>query len=319
MLRGDQRYFYHSFPRRGRTAPNYNELGLKVLESICCNGLLLVPELVTWHDPQSIGHELLRANQKRVCFTELAPSELAQHAKHFGSFAIEYSVSSLRSLGALPVLYVPDTPAKSASLDAIGTLLLSNLAAAISMMSNVDEIIRAPGNGLKISVKMKSGEEVNRQFSSDETVGIRKMVSLLEKAEGLKLGAVANSLKRLSNLFYPTERAASSFNLEYYRQREWRIFSGVELANADVARPPTASQIDQLMAIDQAFFSRQIKFPDDTFSVAEKSEFMHFVGGVHVLSSANRLIVPMVCFDEATSLLELADVSVPVVAAEAVA
>lgn len=274
-----QRFFYHSFPRRGRAVADADELGLKVLESVCCNGLLLVPELVKWHDPQAVGGELLQAHQRRVCFTELMPSELPQHAAHFGSFAIEYSIPSLRGLGALPVIYVPDTASSSGGLDALGTLLLSNLAASVSMLSQIDQIKQAPGNAVKLSIKMKSGQDTERQFSVEETSGIREMISWLEKAEGLDLGRVANSLKRLSNLFYPTERSASSASLEYYRQREWRIISGIRLEERDIAKFPTERQIKQLLQIDYEFFSKLIQFPDKTYSIADKSQFMHFVGG----------------------------------------
>gem|GEM_PF-4379001 len=81
------RYFYHSFPRR---AHHDADRAKRILASISKNGLLLVPEEVSWTDPTQNDKSMrIHAIQRRACFTELTSDELGQHANVFGAFAIE--------------------------------------------------------------------------------------------------------------------------------------------------------------------------------------------------------------------------------------
>ncbi len=96
------RYFYHSFPRRNHT----QDRGIRVLNSIIQYGLLLTPELVQAALPNDPENPFC-IFQQRISFTELAPSELQQHAETFGAFAIEFEIEKLLQIGALPVFYFP--------------------------------------------------------------------------------------------------------------------------------------------------------------------------------------------------------------------
>src|SRR5260370_1024189 len=104
-----ERYFYHSFPRRGRNENVEVEKGLKVLELIRDFGLLLTPEITAWEYPHADGSRPREMTmvQRRACFTELSPRELPRHASEFGHFALEFEVDTLKSLHALPVFYLP--------------------------------------------------------------------------------------------------------------------------------------------------------------------------------------------------------------------
>src|SRR5262245_56796620 len=99
----NERFFYHSFPRR----PSVN--GLSILRSIIERGLLLTPEKFEFREPLDDGSSSAPASifQKRICFTELSPNELPAHSKLFGTFALEFDINTLRAMGAIPVFYVP--------------------------------------------------------------------------------------------------------------------------------------------------------------------------------------------------------------------
>ena len=50
-----ERFFYHSFPRRGSNTDAEIDKGCKILSLICNAGLLLAPEVVTWQYPHADG------------------------------------------------------------------------------------------------------------------------------------------------------------------------------------------------------------------------------------------------------------------------
>jgi hypothetical protein len=107
--RGLERYFYHSFPRRACDQEAETDVACSILEIIRDFGLLLAPESVKWQYEHKDGSppRATQVLQRRVCFTELAPDELRGHARRFGHFALEFTVSTLKSLGAIPVFYIP--------------------------------------------------------------------------------------------------------------------------------------------------------------------------------------------------------------------
>lgn len=106
---GPERYFHHSFPRRGRDTEVEITRGCTILSIIRDSGLITAPEIVKWQYEHEDGSppRSFEVLQRRVCFTELAPHELTEHAKKFGSFALEFDVPVLKSLGAIPVFYIP--------------------------------------------------------------------------------------------------------------------------------------------------------------------------------------------------------------------
>lgn len=106
------RFFYHSFPRRGKleTCEDQIAKGLRILTQISKSGLVLAPEVVQWTQPAQDGSSRkLEQLQKRICFTELLEEELPAHSCLFGPFAIEFDLVTLRHLGVVPVSYIPQT------------------------------------------------------------------------------------------------------------------------------------------------------------------------------------------------------------------
>ena len=92
-------------------------------------GLLLTPEITEWPEvqPDGVLSEPWYIAQKRCCFTELTPAELLQHAEVFGHFAIEFDIQVLRSLGAIPVFYLPRTSEANAGLETLATALVAGI------------------------------------------------------------------------------------------------------------------------------------------------------------------------------------------------
>jgi hypothetical protein len=81
------RFFYHSFPRRGASTDAEIEKGKQILTAIRDFGFVLTPQFIEWTQPTIAGPpRTLPVLQKRVCFTELSPKELAGHAEKFGAF-----------------------------------------------------------------------------------------------------------------------------------------------------------------------------------------------------------------------------------------
>jgi hypothetical protein len=122
-----ERFFYHSFPRRGRSTNAEIEKGCKILNLIGEAGLLLAPEAVKWKHPHADGSPPREQEsiQRRICFTELAPDELILHAEEFGHFALEFDIDTLKRMGAMPVFYIPQSVGEDGEgVTSLGTTLV---------------------------------------------------------------------------------------------------------------------------------------------------------------------------------------------------
>ena len=149
---GHERYFYHSFPRRGKNSAIEVEKGLKILRSIRDFGLLLAPETVKWKQPCSNGtfREFLPVIQKRVCFTEIQVDEIRRHSTAFGGFGLEFDNITIRNIGAVPAFYLPRYTEEFNNLSAIGALLFSIAMDARTIFQSIDkfaEIIKTWNRG----------------------------------------------------------------------------------------------------------------------------------------------------------------------------
>ena len=142
-----QRYLYHSFPRR----PGVDRLkkGLNILGLIVDYGLVLAPEALHWEYPHANGTppRPMEMAQRRICFTELAPKELAVHAETFGPFALEFDADTLKSFTALPVVYVPRSDGDHSSLGETLVIQLMDALCILDRMARVSEYIGATATG----------------------------------------------------------------------------------------------------------------------------------------------------------------------------
>jgi hypothetical protein len=121
-----ERFFYHSFPRRGASTASETEEGKQILSAIRDFGLVLTPQFIEWTQPTLAAlPRTLPVLQKRVCFTELSLSELPGHAEKFGHFALEFETETLRRLGAMPVFYVPQPISTMTDGSLVGAALVA--------------------------------------------------------------------------------------------------------------------------------------------------------------------------------------------------
>jgi len=294
--------------------PNWQDRGCSLLDSMCRNGLLLVPELVSWSDPtQSDSSNRINAVQRRICFTELSTEELPEHIEAFGGFCLEFTIESLRALGALPVIYVPDKISDTSLHDAVGTSMLANLAASAAVLSSFAEFLTLAGPTTFVDVTMRAtGIKTTHNFDVNQTIAIRQFLEAVAVAQGIPFHEMRNALHGMSSLFYPTENNKYTDSLGYYRQREWCIFSGPYVNGEPTTFQATDIQAEELLKLDGEFFSRQLDFADGRYTLAIKSHFLREIGTRHVLSHARRILVPHKSLKAAAEILERYSITVQV-------
>src|SRR5260370_6526900 len=221
-----ERYLYHCFPRRGASTPAEAEKGCAVLASIRDFGLLLVPEAIEWKQPSVDGTtRVFSVLQTRACFTDLSPGELSRHAEKFGHFALEFEFGTVRSLGAVPVFYVPQPTSNPSDGNAVGVALIGiamDARAIIDRISMLDGMLKGPvpaAQRLNFGVGF-ARSPTNRGVFNIDTSEARKLLEAL--GHGVTpLPALSAGAAALLNFFYPADDVPRDQLLEYYRQREW--------------------------------------------------------------------------------------------------
>ncbi|WP_031597347.1 abortive infection system antitoxin AbiGi family protein [Ferrovum myxofaciens] len=298
-----ERFFYHSFPRRGSSTKEEAEKGCKILAAIRDFGLLLTPETIEWKQP-SVGNaqpRIFPLLQKRVCFTELSPSEISEHAEKFGHFALEFEIDTVRRLGAAPVFYVPQPTSNAADGSSIGTSLLAmamDSHAIIQRMATLNQVLQGPTPvsesfnfdvGFARSPDGRGSYSINRDEAKNLLAAIGHAVT---PWNDLNAGTFA-----LLNFFYPTDNKRQDRSLEYYRQREWRIACNFRLNNSDgtsvdVLHVPTQQERARFLDIDKQFFERQISTDTGMAETLEQSLVCPGLHGKRLIEMVRRIVVP---------------------------
>jgi hypothetical protein len=324
-----ERYFYHSFPRRGASTTDEIDKGCKILAAIRDFGLLLTPQLIEWQQPSagSAAPRILPVLQKRVCFTELAPPELPIHAERFGHFALEFDIDVVRRLGAVPVFYIPQPSKTAADGSAIGTGLLAIAAdcwAVVQRMAFLDRMFKGP-----TPVQEKFSMEVGFASSPD---GKGKYILDRDEYKNF-LAAIGHAVTPwtdlehgaygLLNFFHPTDNTKSDRILEYYREREWRVAYSFALnlpdgSRVEVMHVPTADERRRFMEIDPEFFGRTIRRDIGDVQTLEASLVYPGLGGKRIIDMVRRVIVPASSVDRAREVLAELESPPPVVPIDAV-
>jgi hypothetical protein len=319
--RRQQRYFYHSFPRRGRGTHGEIEKGCKILSLICDAGLVLAPEVVKWNYPHAddTPPREQQTIQRRVCFTELAPSELIEHAQEFGHFALEFDVSVLKSMGAMPVFYIPQATGNG---DGTGVTSLGSTL----VVQSIDAMILAMRlAGIK-RVLDEAPQVDQGRFNC--TFGFQQQVTFnLDVPETRKTleaftyaltppDMLEHALTGLLSCFYPADNLRTNDALAYYRQREWRIAWNFEMGGEEVMRRPSKELIDKLLEIDADFFGRDFPTMSGTRRLADEAFVFPRIGGKRIIEMVNRVVVPRAAFTPANDLLARVAPSVPIICIE---
>lgn len=320
----DERFLYHSFPRRGAGGESEISKGLAILTAIKEFGLALVPEAFEWRQPTIDGNaRMLPVVQRRACLTDLRPAELAQHANVFGRFAIEFEPAVARSLGAVPVFYIPQPDAGGSDGSAIGVALIAiavDASVIINRLYQFHEILKHPliveGRPLPFHVGFEGRPDQRGTYPMLPSEA-RALISAVSHGTA-PLGALDAGMGALLNFFYPADNAKHDRQLEYYRQREWRIAASFAIEGKELVHDATKDEVARLMLIDGEFFSRQLNVPGGTKSRGEMTLFYPSFRGRTFLELARRIIVPDEALDAAKDLVRSLKRAAPVVAVSAV-
>jgi hypothetical protein len=302
-----ERFFYHSFPRRSSVA-DADSKGCRILETIRDIGLLLMPEYIEWRQPTSGEPRILPILQKRICFTELSPAELPEHATKFGQFALEFDIDVLRRLGAIPVFYLPQPTTEGLDGNTVGVALLStamDATAVINRMAGLDGIFKgstpvAEKLGFNPGFARNPDQKGNFTLDTAEAKNFLSAIGYMTAPwEMLHNGMVA-----LLNFFYPADNSHHDRLLDYYRQREWRIACNFAIKGVEVLRVPTSEEKQRFVSIDPAFFGKQIKTDLNTFNALDESLVHPGLEGRRLIEMVRRVIVPPSAIEQAKEILK---------------
>ena len=263
-------------------------------------GLLLTPEITEWPEvpPKGGSSGPWFVATKRCSFTELAPPELLQHAEYFGRFAIEFDIQVLRSLGAIPVFYLPRTSDTNAGAETLATAL-------VACMGEI-EVLFDRFSDLEKLVRSKPNNDEQFPLAENETVisvaGVKALLSYLTRdiQPVIKLWA---AIKALSGFFYPVEDLKYTDLLGYYRQREWRILASMAKDGIELTRPLDTGEMDSLLKLDPEFFGQQLCFRTGKYRRVDQCKLFEQLDGKPIIRYARRVIVPAVAVARATEIL----------------
>lgn len=306
-----ERFFYHSFPRRGVFTNVEIEKGNSILAAICDFGLLLTPELIEWRQPTLGTPRVFQVLQKRVCFTELSPCELRGHAERFGHFALEFEVDTVRQLSAMPVFYVPQPISELVDGSGIGTSLLAmamDLHVVIKRIALLDKMlpISEPVLDFNVSFARSPDNQGHYKIYRDEAKNVIAAIGhAVTPWNDLSAGAYS-----LLNFFYPTDNQKTEKKLDYYRQREWRIACSFHLRNkigsdVEVFHIPTSAERKKFLEIDQEFFSRKISTDTGIVETLDQTLVHPGLNNKRLIEMVRRVIVPVEAVKDATSILNV--------------
>ncbi|MCI5125718.1 MAG: hypothetical protein D3925_14900 [Candidatus Electrothrix sp. AR5] len=311
-----ERYFYHSFPRRhhGATREEVLSKGLKILDSIVESGLILTPEKTDWFEFLTDGNRSkpVEVVQKRVCFTELSPSELPRHSDTFGEFALEFSIETLRCLGGSPVFYLPSMSLEETSCSGMSGALICRMLEIqelLTRLKGMDEVAKSTTNKSELLSITRNG--VVTDTTRCTAGGAEDLLAMLQ-SEMQPISVLLGSLQAISGFFYPTEDLKRNKILHYYRQREWRIIANGVWRGENVCDELSESEIKTLLDIDTDFFGKEMDFPTGRYTIARQSRKLKSLAGKHVLQYLKRLIVPEEAISRAKSILDKKGISIPV-------
>ncbi len=310
-----ERYFYHSFPRRGRATEGEVAKGCEILTLIADAGLLLAPEVVVWQYPHANGTPPREQSyiQRRVCFTELTPAELPEHAREFGSFALEFETETLKRMGAMPVFYVPQAVGTEADgRSSLGsTMVIQSMDAMVLMMrlAGVAEALAQANDGDQFNCTFGFQNLKTFGFNVSE---LRRFVDAFTYAitppDMLQYG-----LEGLLSCFYPADNLRDNKELAYYRQREWRIGWNFAYQGEELMRRPSSELVDRLLRLDADFFGRPFQTPRGESRLGEESYVYPSLDDTKIIQLVRRVIAPQDAMAQVARILTQFAPDVPLV------
>ena len=303
-----ERYFYHSFPRRRDDGTSEIDKGCQILSAIKDHGLLLVPEFIEWKQPTADNSSrTFPVLQKRVCFTELEPKELRKHGETFGNFSLEFETATVRSLGAVPVFYVPQPVGPTPDGNAVGVALLATAIDAFNVVTRL-AFLEAVLNG-KVPVAKTIPLNVgfadspnNRGEYQLETAEARTLLRAIGHVVTQWL-QLERGTGALLNFFYPADNLKHDKLLDYYRQREWRIACEFAINGVEIMRSLSTAEAKRILEIDADFFGREVQTGTGTTTTLSHLRLLPGLHGKALIEMVRRVIVPQAAVTRVASIL----------------
>ncbi|MGY3449493.1 hypothetical protein [Bradyrhizobium sp. USDA 4353] len=311
-------HLYHSFPRISLLEEL--NVGWTIFSSVLKLGLLLTHERITYPLVRHTDIELnsgTLVDQLRCCFTLLDQTELVDHAAVFGAFSIEFDVRDLRSLGAFPVVYIPQPifdhgSQRFSESSIIGNNIvhqLRDVAVLLRELLDLQNLVIQNNDLASGPVTVRTSRKTGRlTFSAIDLV----LDHLLGKKVSFK--NLLNSVDFLSNVFYHVDSARKELiiledDLKYYLQREWRIVSGLKSKGQQVDRPLTATESSDLEKISE-FFAETVYLKDGSSARRSSiSRAIAYKGTMPLSQCVKRFFVPDVLETRARD--ELGQIGIP--------
>ena len=269
-------------------------------------GLVLAPELLEWSDPVGLGTPSpIQVLQRRICFTELSPRELGGHSTRFGPFALEFDTTTLRRIGALPVMYMPQALSSHDHLAMLGPLVVGHLdqiRGSLRKLYYLDQLDNLENWQAQYpQVTSISDEATVKMQNVDESGGVVQEFEVPVKTIrgvlnylGFKTAPFNSMLGAASiaqAMFYPTDDDHHNQELGYYRQREWRITADYYVNGSPRGRSLTDEEKALLLGLDEPFWGRLTHSSRELRRVDEALALVQPAPG-ELIGMVRRLIVP---------------------------
>ncbi|MCL2443101.1 MAG: hypothetical protein FWD13_06490 [Treponema sp.] len=273
--------FYHSFPRPKKCQNNI-EKGLRILNNFLKSGILLVPENVTYKkdkDEKRKTPEEYILTQRRFCLTQIDIKDLKDHQTNFGPFHIEFEDAAAYDLGAVPVFYLPrsETPTSEWSLKKLPGSFIFELYELQIMFNDIKEYVKMTKNADNndtLNLKINNRAESKPKPYSFNIKQLRDMLDMFtinfhpysleenDKRDVIeaRMDTMLGILQSICSLFYPTDNDFKKNNgkLYYFRQREWRITSGLSVNGKPLDRMLDDDEKKVLLSLDNTFYNKKI-------------------------------------------------------------
>lgn len=314
------RSFYHSFPR-ARPGVSRDEVlrsGLAVLRAIRDIGFVLAPETIVWKQSLEIGgYREIALRQSRMCFTELSRPEVVAHSETFGPFSVELTIDSLRSLGALPVIYMPQHLKDDRRFSAVGASVVAEVNDVKYTINQLRQLFQLTDAEYMLNVAAKGATSVaedcmltlqnvdpSGQVVAAYQIALKDVRNLLSYIgyRNAPFDLMVGVLSHLQSLFYPTDDEIHDRQMEYYRQREWRLVNGLAVNAQQQCRPLTQSERSIVSSTNPVFWNREFTDKEGTSRRIDEAFVLGSYEGRHISEVISTVIVPRDAYPEAVAI-----------------
>lgn len=190
-----------------------------------------------------------------------------------------------------------------------------DMGAIISRLAMLDAMLNGPVPveskiGLDFGFARSPGEAGHYEVDSREARTIVRAVAHGTTPIGqLNYGAIA-----LLNFFYPADDFRHDKQLDYYRQREWRIACAFAVEGKNILHSPTPAEREAFLRIDADFYGRELRTDTGSASAIDRALVHPGIGGRKIIEMVRRFVVPSAAVTRVREILSPVTNSVEVIA-----